>query len=95
MASFYARLAKETRERGGTMLSDDLEEYSFTSEGVEAYVEYIGSVEEVVNRIVAGLKAGMAYIGARTIKEIGKKAKFVRITQSGLKESYPHDIHQM
>ena len=95
MASFYAKLAKKEREKGELELSEELEEYSFSSEGVEAYVEYIGSVEEVVNRLVSGLKAGMAYIGAKSISEIPKKAKFIRITMSGLKESYPHDIHQV
>ena len=95
MASFYARLAKEEREKGEFELFEELEEYSFSSEGVEAYVEYIGSVEEVVNRLVSGLKTGMAYIGAKSISEISEKAKFIRITMAGLKESYPHDIHQV
>ncbi len=95
MASFYARLAKEARERGELDFSEELEEYSYTAEGVEAYVEYIGSVEEVVSRLVAGLKAGMAYIGARSISELPKKTRFIRITNAGLKESHPHDVHQV
>jgi IMP dehydrogenase len=94
MASFYARLAKDYRERGELDISDEIEEYAFTTEGVEAYVEYTGSVEEVVNRLISGLRAGMAYIGARTIKEMPQKAKFIRITNAGLKESYPHDVYQ-
>lgn len=95
MASFYARLAREARERGEIKFSEELEEYSFSSEGVEAYVEYIGSVEEVVNRLIAGLKSGMAYIGARNIFEMPGKAMFIKITVAGLKESYPHDVHQV
>jgi len=95
MASFYARLAKEARERGELDFSEELEEYSYTAEGVEAYVEYIGSVEEVVSRLVAGLKAGMAYVGARTIAELPRKSRFIRITNAGLRESYPHDVHQV
>ena len=94
MASFYARLAKEAREKGELDLFEELEEYSYTAEGVEAYVEYIGSIEEVVSRLVAGLKAGMAYVGARSIRELPRKARFIRITNSGLRESYPHDVHQ-
>jgi len=93
MASFYARLARKTRELGEVELDRDIEDYAYTSEGVEAFVEYTGSVEEVVNRLVSGVRAGMAYVGARNIKELWKKARFIRITNAGIRESHPHDVH--
>ncbi len=62
-------------------------------EGVEAAVPYKGRVEEVIFQLVGGMKSGMGYVGARNIEELWKKAKFVRITNSGLRESHPHDVN--
>ncbi len=90
MASFVARLGKEVK----TSNLDDVEvaEYSYSTEGVEAFVEYKGSVEDIVKRLVAGLRAGMSYLGAFDIEELRLNAEFIRITNSAVKESYPHDI---
>ena len=93
MASFYARLAREAREKGNIELAEEIEDYSYTAEGVEAYVEYTGSAEETVKRLVAGLKAGMSYLGAGNIKELREKAIFIRVTSNSLAEGYPHDIN--
>lgn len=62
-------------------------------EGVEGRVPYKGPLEDTVFQLVGGLKAGMGYCGARTIKELQEKAKFVKITQAGVRESHPHDIY--
>ncbi len=91
MASFYARLGKEEAEREMLEL-DDITDYAFTAEGVEAFVEYRGSVEEVVNRLISGLRAGMSYLGAKTISELRRNAMFIRISDAGWRESLPHDI---
>jgi IMP dehydrogenase len=91
MASFYARLGKEEAEKQILDL-DDIGDYAFTAEGVEAFVEYRGSVEEVVNRLISGLRAGMSYLGARTIEELRNNAEFVRVSDAGWRESLPHDI---
>jgi len=56
-------------------------------------VPYKGRVEEVIFQLVGGMKSGMGYVGARNIEELWKKAKFVRITNSGLRESHPHDVN--
>ena len=93
MASFYARLARKSRELGEVELDREIEDYAYTSEGVEAFVEYTGSVEEVVSRLVSGIKAGMAYVGARNIRELWEKAMFIRVTNAGIRESHPHDVH--
>ncbi len=64
----------------------------FVPEGVEARVPYRGTVHEVIYQLIGGLKSGMGYCGARTIKELQEKAKFVKVTQAGIRESHPHDI---
>lgn len=62
------------------------------AEGVEGLVTYKGMVEELTNQLVGGLKAGMYYVGARSIAELQEKATFVKITNASLVESHPHDI---
>ncbi|WP_409199399.1 IMP dehydrogenase [Methanobrevibacter sp. DSM 116169] len=61
-------------------------------EGVEGAVPYKGTVNEIVFQLVGGLKASMGYCGAKDINDMKKKAEFVRITSSGIKESHPHDL---
>lgn len=61
-------------------------------EGVEARVPYKGAVVSIVNQLVGGLRSGMGYCGASNIISLQKKAKFVRITSAGLKESHPHSV---
>jgi len=64
----------------------------FVPEGVEGRVPYRGPLSEIVYQLVGGLRAGMGYCGAKNIEEL-KKAKFIRITSAGLKESHPHDVY--
>lgn len=61
-------------------------------EGVEAMVPYRGSVVEIVNQLVGGLRSGMSYAGAYTIPELQANAEFIPITLAGLQESKPHDV---
>jgi IMP dehydrogenase len=60
-------------------------------EGIEGRVPYKGPVQTVVDQLVGGLRQAMGYCGAATIDEL-KRARFVRITAAGLRESHPHDI---
>jgi IMP dehydrogenase len=60
-------------------------------EGISGRVPYKGTLAEVMYQITGGLKAGMGYCGAKTIPDL-QKAKFVRITSAGIRESHPHDI---
>ncbi len=60
-------------------------------EGIEGRVPYKGPVQNVIHQLVGGLRQAMGYCGAATIEEM-KKARFVRITAAGLRESHPHDI---
>jgi IMP dehydrogenase len=61
-------------------------------EGVEGRVAHKGPVGNIVHQLVGGLRAAMGYTGNRTIAEMQKNARFVRITASGLRESHVHDI---
>ena len=60
-------------------------------EGIAGRVPYKGTLAEVVYQMVGGLRSGMGYTGSRSIDDL-KKAKFIRITNSGILESHPHDV---
>jgi IMP dehydrogenase len=61
-------------------------------EGIEGRVAYKGTLSETVHQYTGGLRAGMGYCGASTIKELQENAQFIRITNAGMKESHAHDI---
>src|SRR6202522_2488094 len=61
-------------------------------EGIEGRVPYRGSVSMIVHQLVGGLKSGMGYCGCQTIAEMQQKARFVRISAAGLRESHVHDV---
>lgn len=91
MASFYASLGRKYREEGSQVIeSDDLNDY--VPEGVEAMVSYKGSVVDIIRQLVGGLRSGLSYCGAKTIVEMQKNAKFIKITSAGYIESLPHDV---
>jgi IMP dehydrogenase len=71
---------------------DVKERLKFVPEGVEGMVPYKGSVADFVYQYVGGLRSGMGYCGARDLVELNAKAKFLRVTPAGLRESHPHDI---
>jgi IMP dehydrogenase len=60
-------------------------------EGISGRVPYKGNLVEVIYQIIGGLRAGMGYCGAKNMSDL-QKAKFIRITSSGIRESHPHDI---
>jgi len=61
-------------------------------EGIEGRVPYKGSVTHIIQMMVEGLKAGMGYAGCKTIQELQKKAKFIKISAAGVRESHVHDV---
>lgn len=67
-------------------------ESKFVPEGIEGRVAYKGTVADMVTQLVGGLKSGMGYTGCRSIAELHEKARFVRITSAGLRESHVHDV---
>jgi len=64
----------------------------YIPEGIEGRVAYKGTVAEMVTQLVGGLRSGMGYTGCKSIGELQTKAKFVRITSAGLRESHVHDV---
>lgn len=61
-------------------------------EGIEGRVPYKGQVSDVIYQLMGGLRSGMGYCGCKTIFEMKENARFVEITNAGLKESHPHDV---
>src|SRR5579884_3671156 len=61
-------------------------------EGIEGRVPYRGSVAMIVHQMVGGLRSGMGYCGCKSIAELQQKARFVRISNAGLRESHVHDV---
>ena len=61
-------------------------------EGIEGQVPYKGPAKDVIHQLVGGIKAAMGYTGSRTIDDLRNKARFVRITNAGLRESHVHDV---
>jgi IMP dehydrogenase len=61
-------------------------------EGIEGRVPYKGSVIDVIHQLMGGLRASMGYVGAKSIKDMHKKASFVHITNAGIRESHVHDV---
>ncbi len=72
--------------------SDVDEEQKLVPEGIEGRVPYKGSLAMNVHQLVGGLRAGMGYLGAATIADLRKNARFVRISAAGLRESHVHDV---
>lgn len=61
-------------------------------EGIEGKVPYKGSASAILHQLVGGVKSGMGYMGAQSIPDLQKKAKFIQISSSGLRESHVHDV---
>src|SRR5437867_9793822 len=72
--------------------ADEMEERKLVPEGIEGRVPYKGSLEMNVFQMVGGLRSGMGYTGCRNIEDLRARAKFVRITHAGLRESHVHDV---
>ncbi|MCX8080637.1 MAG: IMP dehydrogenase [Bacteroidia bacterium] len=82
-------MQKGSKDRYFQDVEDDIKK--LVPEGISGRVPYKGSVSEIIYQIVGGLRAGMGYVGAKNIKEL-QKAKFIRITNAGIKESHPHNV---
>jgi len=74
-------------------MQDDIESsLKLVPEGIEGRVPFRGTLEASIYQLIGGLRAGMGYAGCRTVEELHAKAKFVRITSAGLRESHVHDV---
>jgi IMP dehydrogenase len=72
--------------------SEVVEEDKLVPEGIVGRVPYKGSLSANIFQLIGGLKAGMGYVGCRTIEELRDKARFLKITAAGLRESHVHDV---
>jgi len=82
-------MQKGSKDRYFQDMEDDIKK--LVPEGIEARVPYKGTLSEVVYQLIGGLRAGMGYCGAGDVEAL-HGAKFVRITNSGIEESHPHDV---
>ncbi|MDD3694365.1 MAG: IMP dehydrogenase [Lentisphaeria bacterium] len=84
------RQGKGSRERYG--VSADTAEEKLVPQGIEGMIPYRGSVSDVLNQFIGGLRYSLGYCGARSIAELQENARFVRVSSSGLMEAHPHDV---
>jgi IMP dehydrogenase len=70
----------------------EVEPDKFVPEGIEGRVPYKGSVLMNLFQLVGGLRSGMGYVGCKTIPELRRKSRFIRISAAGLRESHVHDV---
>lgn len=82
-------MAKGSKDR---YFQEGLSVDKLVPEGIEGRVPYRGPLRTSVFQLVGGLRSAMGYTGCKNISELKKKAKFVKITQSGMTESHPHDV---
>lgn len=72
--------------------SETENQYKLVPEGVEGKVPYKGSLGITIHQLLGGVRAGMGYAGARTVPELHEKARFVRVSEAGVRESHVHDV---
>ena len=83
-------MVKGSKDRYGQGSVTD--EDKLVPEGIEGQVPYRGSLFENIYQLLGGIRSGMGYTGAANLSELRSKAKFVKISPAGLKESHPHDV---
>lgn len=83
-------MAKGSKDRYFQADVNDFEK--LVPEGIEGKVPYKGSASAILHQLVGGVKSGMGYMGAQSIEDLQKRAKFVQISSSGLRESHVHDV---
>ena len=100
---FQGRTYKNYRGMGsiGAMKSGSSERYfqsseitsdKFVPEGIEGRVPFKGALSDILHQLLGGIRSSMGYLGCATIKDIHNKAKFIKITNAGMKESHVHDV---
>jgi IMP dehydrogenase len=76
----------------GHLSSSEADTQKLVPEGIEGRVPYKGPLSASIYQLIGGVKAAMGYTGCRTIEELRQKARFVKISQAGLRESHVHDV---
>jgi len=100
MASLGAAIGRKATEENDLGNDDESAESQedwakVVPEGVEAVVPYRGNVSEIIYQLVGGLRSGLSYGGAKTIRELQENAEFIEITPAGIRESNYHDVGRL
>ena len=82
-------MSERMRDRYG---QEELPEGKMVPEGIEGRVPHRGALASNIEQLIGGLQAGMGYIGAANLAELRKRAKFIRVTDAGVRESHVHDV---
>ena len=86
MASLWTSAERRDMPQDDELLSE------IVPEGIEATVPYRGKVAAVLTQLIGGLRSGMSYCGATTLGELRANARFIRVTEAGVREGMPHDV---
>jgi len=89
MAGYGANMSKQEKEN----IRSDI--FDIVPEGVEGLVQYKGPAKDIIKQLSGGLKSGISYCGAHSIKGMQDNSEFMKITGSGMRESKSHDIHKI
>jgi len=81
-----------SRDRYAQNIGDEMIDSKLVPEGIEGRIPIRGSIGSVIYQLVGGLRAGMGYTGCKTINELRTKAKFIKVTNAGLREGHVHDV---
>lgn len=83
-------MMERTRDRYGQQ--DVADDNKLVAEGIEGRVPYRGSLSSNIEQLIGGLQAGMGYVGAGSLAEFRRRAKFIRVSEAGQRESHVHDV---
>lgn len=95
LAAMQSRGEQRSYSKDRYMQDDVLSEDKLVPEGIEGKVGYKGPVADTVHQLVGGLRSGMGYAGAATIRDLKIDGRLIQITFAGLQESHPHDVHHI
>jgi len=93
MASLTASIGRKAKESGSVSFDEDINDY--VAEGVDAMIPYKGSVTDIITQLTGGIRSGLSYCGAKTIKQMQENAEFIKMSTAGFTESQPHDVSLM
>jgi len=85
-------MKKGSRDRYAQNMSDEMIDAKLVPEGIEGRIPFRGPIGGMIYQLMGGLRAGMGYTGCKTINELRTKAKFIKVTNAGLRESHVHDV---
>jgi IMP dehydrogenase len=85
-------MKKGSRDRYAQNIGDEMIDAKLVPEGIEGRIPFRGPIGGMIYQLIGGLRAGMGYTGCKTINELRTKAKFIKITNAGLREGHVHDV---